>query len=100
MSGVPRVLDRIKAIGMVGEKDERLAEALQNIDILRDEVVGQASKELDDEERASFLARIAELEEEADLLAVANADLRKENTSLKGKVASLESRVISHMAGD
>lgn len=85
---------------MVGEKDERLAEALQNIDILRDEVVGQASKELDDEERASFLARIAELEEEADLLAVANADLRKENTSLKGKVASLESRVVSHMAGD
>ena len=77
---------------MEGVKDDRLTEALRNISIIRDELTVKSSSRLNDDERASLLARIATLEDEADLLAVANADLRKEIVSLKERNHFLESK--------
>lgn len=70
--------------------DERLEQALQNLDVI-DKAASFNVAATGDDEKVEFLARIAALEDEADLLAVANSDLRRENAFLREKIASLES---------
>ena len=62
----------------------------QNLDVI-DKAASFNVATTGDDEKVEFLARIAALEDEADLLAVANSDLRRENAFLREKIASLES---------